>query len=100
MIAINTRTKAESIAVLGIFQIQRKVFNCGLEYIDGIDIFDVYKEETCITFEDNFKYNSINYGSIDFFKKEGYKIISFEEFLKIKDGKRCPHCGKILESEE
>jgi len=93
--AIHTKTKAEFIAVLAIFELKGWTWNDGDKPLKCIDIWDNCKEKTCIRFEDSF-----GYCNKESYEQRGYKIISFEDFMKIKDKKTCPECGHVLEEKQ
>ena len=49
----------------------------------GHTCWNNYKENTCYCLSDSG--NSIQYSGLDYFKKNGYEIIEFEEFIKSAD---------------
>jgi len=74
---INVKTKEEYNKLMEIFEKKGwRWYSWALPTQDR-DTWDIYKNNTCITYEDKFTYESI-----DYFKEEWYNIISFEEFLK------------------
>lgn len=92
--AINTKTKAEFIAVLAIFQEKGWTWFNNVKPLKSINNWNRYEGVICIEFEDKFAY-----GGEEYFKRNDYKIISFDEFMEIQDKKICPNCGHILEEE-
>ena len=79
MKSIHTKTKAEFRKVLEIFDKKKWVWSGGGNPLDYINIWDYYKEETCIDYKNNFCYCRK-----EWYKEKGYKIISFKEFLEME----------------
>ena len=77
---IHTKTKAEFIKVLQIFNKKKWVWGSGDKPLEFINYWDYYKKETCIEYENKFGYSRKEY-----YKKNGYKIISFKKFLKMEE---------------
>ena len=78
--AINCKTKEEFIKVLEIFDKKGWRWGGGDKPLDKIYYWDEYKEETCIGYKNYFEYSPK-----EWYLEEGWKIISFEEFLEIEN---------------
>ena len=78
--AIHTKTKEEFKRVLEIFDKKGWRWNGVNELLDKTYYWDEYKEENCIRYE-----NYFGYSPKEWYLRNGYKIISFEEFLEIEN---------------
>jgi len=76
---IHIKTKEEFKKVLQIFNKKKWVWGSGDKPLEFINYWDYYKKETCIEYENNFRRADKEY-----YKKNGYKIISFKKFLKME----------------
>ena len=74
---IHAKTKEEFKRVLEIFDKKGWKWYSGNEPLEKIYYWNDDKEETCIRYENNFAYTNK-----EWYLKNGWKIISFEEFLK------------------
>ena len=77
--SINCKTKEEFIKVLGIFDKKGWRWSGRDKPLENIYCWDDYEEETCIGYENYFQYTYK-----EWYLKNGYKVISFEEFLEIE----------------
>ena len=77
--AIHPKTKAEFKKVLQIFTKKKWVWSSGDKPLDYINYWNDDKEETCIEYGNNFSYSRKGW-----YEENGYKIISFEEFLEME----------------
>ena len=95
-VAIHTKTKEQLIKVLDIFEKKGWKWLSGNLPTYNRSIWNNYEENTCIRYEKWF-----GYCNLKFYKEEGYKIISFEEFLKREglEEKPKPIAGDFIEIE-
>ena len=77
---IHTKTKAEFIKVLQIFDKKKWVWGSGDKPLEFINYWDDDKEETCIKYE-----NRSLFASKEYYKQNDYKVISFKKFLKMEE---------------
>lgn len=101
---IHTKTPAEFIAVLAIFQYRYnwKWAGGGLP-LKGIHWWSCYKERTYLTFKNNFDFGDLmGYGQESYidYKQKKHKVLSFDDFIEIKDKNIHLHCENILEKNE
>jgi len=76
---IHTKTKKEFKKVLEIFEKKGWTWRGGRKPLKGIFNWYLYKEKTCIDYEDNFEY-----AFKEWYEEKGWEVISFEEFLELE----------------
>jgi len=78
-IAINTKTQEEYNRVIEIFEKKGWVWNSWRLPTNWLNMWNDYKENTCVDYKNNFRRADIN-SDIQLW----YKIISFQEFLEME----------------
>jgi len=93
-VVIHTKTQEQFKRVLEIFEKKGWRWSTGNLPTHNRTIWNDYEENTCIRYKDVFEYCNLKY-----YKEKGYKIISFEEFLKREglEEKPKPKAGDFIE---
>ena len=94
-IVINPRTIEEMTLLMEIYKGKGWKEINRVKSKDLIKAWYTYEKEMCVVLGDKF-----SYGYIDFYKSEGYKIITFQKFInmELKPKKEvCKCCGKELD---
>ncbi len=76
-VAIQCKTKNEFKFLMQLYDKRGWKWYDGDSPTKNIDLWNQYKQNTCVEFSDRFTYSTINY-----FKKEGFKIFELDKILK------------------